>query len=336
MRPGHQAAAPAGVRLQRPQLVAADNSIHHAEHFAPRRRVHLSGGVGEKQNLREVRRHPPRRVVAVPVPRVHRLGCLRHPQKRLHRPPVNLHPRLIHRVRRLRLLREKTVVGPALDFHQRTVRARLRVGQLIAAVLRRAEAVVDQVILVRVDAHQTLEVQRHADLFVGLHLGHREEDIRREDGLGHAVLVRLAVVMRDGLLPVEIRAVVVLVRQPVEVALAPEVDDHAAGGIARELLAVLGQRRFAMIDHCEIPQVIRLDFESELGPVKLLDRVEPLRPHQFIPVAIHLRHIRNHDAALALQRDERVIHQCPQDRGMRDDGEQILPAVVEAEHVVGF
>src|SRR5438132_11159387 len=86
------------------------------------------------------------------------------------------------------------------------------VGILIAPGCRNAFTVMRQPILVPVDSHEILQVQRYADLLVSLHLGEIDEHISVENSLADQILMSVAVMMQRDLAHVVFAAIQARIR----------------------------------------------------------------------------------------------------------------------------
>ena len=85
-----------------------------------------------------------------------------------------------------------------LERRQQTVRI------LIAPLAGRRERIMNQIIFIRVDADQPLDVQRDADLFVHFQLRHGDDHVGVHDRARHFVFVPFILVMRDRFAPIDI------------------------------------------------------------------------------------------------------------------------------------
>jgi hypothetical protein len=192
-------------------------------------------------------------------------------------------------------------------------------------------------VLVSVDAHEVLQVDRQTHLLMRLELWQADHAVGVEESAGNEILVTPGAVMLEQFASIVFASV----------ESVGEVIHFAKGGMRSEIYAdvagrVAGQGSMPD-DHAVdlvsgfLPEIVDLEGDPDGLPIESRDVVEPGYFADALEIGVVLWRVGNDEPSAPIERDARVVEDGSDDGAMRNETLSIVGvAFAKVAHEVGF
>ena len=191
-----------------------------------------------------------------------------------------------------------------------------------------AYTVMNNKVLVTVDSHEPLHVNRDSDLAVNLELRDTHENVGVEHRPTDAVPMRTVPVRGDGLATVVVGAVQSINSfEPLERRRDAEIDVHVPQWIPTLRRAIVASE-ISLLPVVAIHGLPHVDEVNRNATVICVER------QQYVEATVRLRCVGDDDSSATLKRDRDIVDHRAKHARMRDDGLEWAAAVVVMHHEV--